>query len=83
MYMSEKRQGQINSYGDNTNLLTMVSIESAEDEETWVLRSAAFIAGSSQVMWFFVILIYSFEYFVFPLFFTKKFLIFIHCLTKI
>ena len=50
MYMSEKRQGQINSYGDNTNLLTMVSIESAEDEETWVLRSAAFIAGSSQVM---------------------------------
>lgn len=48
LYMSEKRQGQINSYGDNTNLLTMVSIESVEDEETWVLRSAAFIAGCSQ-----------------------------------
>jgi hypothetical protein len=45
LYMHEKRQGQINSYGDNTNLLTMVSIESVEDEETWILRSAAFIAG--------------------------------------
>jgi hypothetical protein len=49
LYMNEKRQGQINSYGDNTNLLTMVSIESVEDEETWILRSAAFIAGAQSM----------------------------------
>jgi hypothetical protein len=47
--MNEKRQGQINSYGDNTNLLTMVSIESVEDEETWILRSAAFIVGAQSM----------------------------------
>ncbi len=28
LYMNENRQGQINSYGDNTNMLTMVNVES-------------------------------------------------------
>jgi hypothetical protein len=27
LYMSEERQGQINSYGDNTNLLVSVRLE--------------------------------------------------------
>jgi hypothetical protein len=44
LYMSYKRQGEINSYGDNTNLLTMVTVEAQEDVDFWTLRSAAFIA---------------------------------------
>lgn len=44
LYMSHKRQGEINSYGDNTNLLTIVTVEAQEDADFWALRSAAFIA---------------------------------------
>lgn len=46
LYLNTTRQGQINSYGDNTNLLTMISIESSESQDYWILRSAAFIVGN-------------------------------------
>lgn len=43
LYLAEERQGQINSYGDNTNLLVMVRLEASHPQEFWILRSTAFV----------------------------------------
>ena len=44
LFLEEERQGDINSYGDNTNLLTKVRLEATHPQNFWVLRSTAFIA---------------------------------------
>jgi hypothetical protein len=43
LYLSEERQGQINSYGDNTSLLATVKLEASHPQEFWILRSTAFV----------------------------------------
>ena len=43
IYLSEERQGQINSYGDNTNLLGKAYLEANHPQEFWILRSTAFV----------------------------------------
>ena len=43
LYLNEERQGQINSYGDNTNLLYRTYVEANHPQDFWILRSTAFI----------------------------------------
>jgi hypothetical protein len=43
LYLWEERQGQINSYGDNTNMLVAVRLEASHPQEFWILRSTAFV----------------------------------------
>lgn len=43
IYLEEERQGQINSYGDNTNLMTKAYLEANHPQSFWILRSTAFI----------------------------------------
>lgn len=44
LYLDEERSGQINSFGENVNLIGMVTLESHLSQDFWKVRSAAFIA---------------------------------------
>ena len=43
LYLNETRSGDISSFGENTNLLAKVFLDSKESEEHWLMRGLAFI----------------------------------------
>lgn len=47
LYRRQSRQGTINSFGENTNLLTMVTLMSKREEEFWMLRGTALVLEES------------------------------------
>ena len=44
LYFNEIRSGDISSFGENTNLLSIVVLESKESQDYWLMRGTAFIA---------------------------------------
>jgi hypothetical protein len=48
LYRTRERQGEINSFGENMNLIAMVELPAKRRQEVWVLRGTALVLGAGE-----------------------------------